>query len=143
MVEFDIPPGCKTGSALLSGGIGHELPDGTLDDVSFILQEVPHERFTRVQDDLVLEIQIPWAEIFRSQPRKVYVRGIDGEDIFVFVDYSRDKNLIGSLSIRGAGMPIRERGKLVGRGNLIVNWEIIHAPTKISSIFWRFFRREA
>lgn len=120
MVEVDIPPGCQPGSAIICRGVGHELPDGTLENVSFILQEATHDRFTRLHDDLLLEIQIPWTEALRWQPKRVCVKGIDGEDISVYVDYSRDKTLTGSLSVRGAGMPVRERGKVFGRGNLIV-----------------------
>lgn len=160
MVEFDIPPGCQPGSEIVYNGVGHELPDGTLEDLTFVLQEISHGRFIRLHDDLLLEVQIPWSETLRWQPKRVCFKGIDGEDIAVYVDYPRDKTLIGSLSVRGAGMPVRNRGKVFGRGNLIVrqvtvrfdrpdltlphcSWEIMPVQTRIRKFIGRFFSRHA
>jgi DnaJ-class molecular chaperone len=120
IVEVDIPSGCQDGSRILCRGAGHELQDGTHQNVAFVIHEATHDRFTRLQDDLLLEIQIPWTECLRRQAKRVCLKGIDGEDISIYIDYSRDKTLTGGLSIRGAGMPARHQGKVSGRGNLVV-----------------------
>ena len=46
--------------------------------------------------------------------------GIDGRSLVIQIDYSRDKSMKGRSIVKGAGMPVRERGQVVGRGNLIV-----------------------
>lgn len=120
MIEIDIPPGCQRGTRIMCRRVGHELPNGKLQDVAFIIEEAPHERFSRLQDDLILEVQLPWSESLKRQPKQVSLRGLDGEEIYIHIDYVREKMLKSSLSVRGAGMPIRDGGKVCGRGNLIV-----------------------
>lgn len=120
VIELDIPPGCQRGTQILCRSVGHEISGGRLQDVAFIVEEATHERFSRVQDDLFLNIRILWTDDLRRQPKKVCIRGLDGEDIGIFIDYSRDKMLNGKFSVKGAGMPIREKGQVRGRGNLII-----------------------
>ncbi|KAF8071851.1 hypothetical protein FPV67DRAFT_1667308 [Lyophyllum atratum] len=120
IIEIDIPSGCQRGTRILCGGVGHELPNGKLQDVAFVIEEAPHVRFSRIQDDLFLEIRLQRTDSLEQRPKKVCIKGIDGEEIGVFIDYPRDRMSTGDLSIRGAGMPIRDGGRVCGRGNLVV-----------------------
>ena len=120
LIELDIPPGCQQGTKILCRGVGHQLPNGSLQDVAFVIDETPHARFTRFEDDLFLDLRISWTEDLRRHSKRVDVRSLDGENLCVYIDYARDKSLTGSYGIRGAGMPIRRQGEVCGRGNLIV-----------------------
>ncbi|EFI27956.1 hypothetical protein CC1G_14447 [Coprinopsis cinerea okayama7 len=106
------------------------MKSGVLQDIAFIIEEKPHARFTRLEerDDLVLDIQVPWADSMRQFGAEASFTGIDGQPLSVFIDYPRTKSTKGRNVIKGAGMPSRQRGKLVGRGDLIVQWEIISEP---------------
>ncbi|GLB40332.1 putative protein folding [Lyophyllum shimeji] len=125
IIEIDIPSGCQRGTRILCRGVGHELPNGKLQDVAFVVEEALHTRYSRMQDDLFVDLQLPWTRSLEQRPKQVHIRGIDGEEISFFIDYVRDTTLKGDLSIRGAGMPIRNGGRVCGRGNLVVQWEIL------------------
>ncbi|RDB26198.1 Protein psi1 [Hypsizygus marmoreus] len=138
MIEIDIPSGCQKGTKVLCRGVGHEQPNGNLQDMAFIIEEAPHDRFSRVRHDLLLTVQVPWTDALRRHPKRVYIRGLDGDEMAFHIDYARDKALSGSLSIRGAGMPVREMGKLHGRGNLVVRWELLPPQPRIRQFLNRF-----
>lgn len=139
LIELDIPPGCQQGTSILCRGVGHQLPDGSLQDVAFVIEQATHDRFTRFQDDLFLDLRISWTEDLKRHSKRVGIRGLDGEELSVYIDYARDKLLTGSYGIRGAGMPIRRQGEVCGRGNLIVRWELEFPQSKIRMFFNRFF----
>lgn len=120
LIELDIPPGCRQGTRILCRGVGHQLLDGSLQDVAFMIEEATHDRFTRFEDDLFLDLRVPWTSDLRRHSKRVDFRGLDGEELCVYIEYARDKVLSGSYGIRGAGMPIRSQSGVYGRGNLIV-----------------------
>jgi len=141
IIEIDVPSGCQRGTRILCRGVGHELPNGKIQDVAFVIEEALHTRFSRMQDDLFLDLRLPWMHSLEQRPKKVHIKGIDGEEICVFIDYVRDKMLKGDLSIRGAGMPVRDGGRICGRGNLVVQWEIAPPQTRVQRLFDRPWKR--
>lgn len=84
------------------------------------MEEAPHDRFIRLFDDLIMEVHLPCIDTLRKQGGKIPFLGIDGTSLVAQIDYPRDKLLKGRYIIKGAGMPIRERGRVVGKGNLVV-----------------------
>ncbi|KIM36178.1 hypothetical protein M413DRAFT_14139 [Hebeloma cylindrosporum] len=106
IIELDIPAGCRPGTRILCRNIGHEWTP----------------------------VRLPWVDSLRKQGGKVPFIGIDGRGLMIQIDYPRDKNMKGRSVVQGAGMPIRERGQVVGRGNLIVQWVVaFHLPLTIPS----------
>jgi hypothetical protein len=120
VIEIDIPAGCRPGTRILCRNVGHEWKPGAFQDIAFIIEEVPHDRFIRIFDDLIMDVRLPWVDGLRRQGGKVPLMGIDGRNLVVQIDYPSDKNMKGRSIVKGAGMPVRERGQIVGRGNLIV-----------------------
>ncbi|KAG6845484.1 hypothetical protein H0H87_008844, partial [Tephrocybe sp. NHM501043] len=120
IIEIDVPSGCRRGTRILCRGVGHELPNGTLQDVTFIVEEAPHVRFSRIEDDLYLDMRLPWTDRFTQRPERVGVRGIDGEEIILIIDYMQHKMLQGEVCVKGAGMAVRNKGQVVGRSDLII-----------------------
>ncbi|PPQ94471.1 hypothetical protein CVT25_001104 [Psilocybe cyanescens] len=131
VIEIDIPSGCRPGTRILCRNVGHEHKPGIFQDIAFIIEEAPHDRFVRLFDDLVMDVRLPWVDSLRRQGGKVPFMGIDGRSLIIQIDYPRDKKLVGRSIIKGAGMPVREQGKIVGRGDLIIQWEILPPKTKI------------
>ena len=119
-IEIDIPPGCRPGTRILCRNAGHEWKPNSFQDITFIVEESPHDRFIRLFDDLIMEVRVPWVDGLKRQGGKVPFVGIDGRNLMVQIDYPRDKNMKGRSIIKGAGMPIREGGRMVGRGNMVV-----------------------
>jgi DnaJ family protein B protein 4 len=125
IIELDIPAGCRPGTRILCRNIGHEWTPGVFQNIAFVIEEAPHDRFIRMFDDLIMEVRLPWVDSLRRQGGKVPFTGIDGRGLVIQVDYPTDKNMKGRSIVQGAGMPIRERGQVIGRGNLIVQCVIV------------------
>ncbi|KAH0585258.1 hypothetical protein H2248_008500 [Termitomyces sp. 'cryptogamus'] len=138
IIEINVPSGCRSGTKIICRGVGNELPNGTLQDVVFVIEEAPHPYFSRVEDDLYLDINIPWTDSLAQRREKVKIKGIDGKELLVCIDHARHKMLKGELYVRGAGMPIRARGKVIGRSDLVIRWEIQTPPTRIRHFLGRF-----
>ncbi|KAG9315235.1 hypothetical protein JVU11DRAFT_4369 [Chiua virens] len=105
---------------------GHQRKDGTLQDVVFLVEEVPDDRFSRVKDDLFLDVCIPWADPLADDGGELCIQGIDGKEITFTLPYPiYDKATEGQVLIKGAGMPIRDGRKSIGRGDMIVRWRVV------------------
>ncbi|KAF9532475.1 hypothetical protein CPB83DRAFT_623906 [Crepidotus variabilis] len=141
VIEIDIPPGCKPGTRIVCRNVGHEWRPGSFQDIAFIIEDVPHDRFVRLFDDLVMEVRLPWAGCSKNHGGKVPFMGIDGRSLVVEVENPKDKAMRGRSIVKGAGMPVRERGKVVGRGNLVVQWEILPRKPKFLHFMKRLFGR--
>jgi DnaJ C terminal domain len=128
--DVDIPPGCRPGSKVLFHGVGDERADGTLQDVVFVIEEASHERFRRVKDDLIVDVklQLPGSRRGEVGPR-VALEGLNGEMLDFVIDYPTDRTLLnGRVVVPGAGMPVRRKGEIVGRGDLLVRWVLSFVP---------------
>lgn len=137
-IYVDVPPGIRSGTRIVCPRTGHQRKDGTLQDVIFLVEEVPHGGFTRVKDDLFLDICVPWVDTLAEQGADICIDGMDGEEIIFALPYPiYDKSTEGQLLVKGAGMPIREGRKTVRRGDLIVRWQVVFShPSK-----WENFKK--
>jgi hypothetical protein len=118
VVKITIPEGTLVGTKIRCPGVGHERQDGTFQDVVFIVEERPHDRFHRVKDDLFMDMLVPSADQLAEDGGDISVKGIDGTEIMVNVPYPVDQTSTeGKLVVKGAGMPFRK-----GRGDLIVRY---------------------
>lgn len=116
MIAIDLPPGTLSGRKIRCPGCGHQRKDESFQDVVFIIQEKPHDRFERKDDDLIMDVYVPYADRLVEDGGDITLEGIDGELIQVNIPYpdqsSREE---GRVVVKGAGMPFRK-----GRGDLIV-----------------------
>jgi len=116
LVVIDIPQGTYAGTKIRCPGIGHERKNGTRQDVVFIVAEKPHNRFQRLEDDLVLDVLVPYVDQLAEQGGDITVESIDGTMLIVNIPYPIERNSTdGQVIVKGAGMPCRD-----GRGDLIV-----------------------
>jgi hypothetical protein len=118
LVVIDIPPGTYAETKIRCSGIGHERKDGTRQDVIFLVTEKPHNRFQRVEDDLFLDVLVPYVDQLAEQGGDISVEGIDGVELAVNIPYPIDqKSTDGKVVVKGAGMPFHK-----GRGDLVVRY---------------------
>lgn len=131
-IYVDVPSGIRSGTRIVCPRTGHQRKDGTLQDIIFLIEEVPHGSFTRVKDDLFVDVCVPWVETLADQGANICIDGMDGEEIIFALPYPiYDKSTEGQLLVKGAGMPVREGRKTVGRGDLIVRWQVVFSqPSK-------------
>lgn len=135
-VNVDIPPGgYKNMTQMRFEGIGNQRKsDGTFQDIVFVVQEVLHDRFIRIQDDLVARIELTWDEALQKED-VILVDGLDGEKVEVPIPRVPDDNK--EIRIPKAGMPVRNsKDEVVGRGDLVIRWEFVF-PQKQSGSKWQ------
>jgi DnaJ C terminal domain len=133
ILNVDIPPGCRPGTKIFYPGVGHERPDGTLQDVVIVIEQVPHERFGREKNDLVLDVDLLWMKTLEAEKAEILLEGLNGESFEFVINYPVDKSTRGRYVLSGGGMPIREGRSVVGRGDLIVRYIFFFVPSALSS----------
>ena len=119
-VNVDIPPGgYKNQTQMRFEGIGNQRKsDGTFQDIVFVIQEVLHDRFIRIQDDLVARIELTWDEDLQKED-VILVDGLDGERVEVPIPKVPDDSK--ETRMPKAGMPTRNsKDEVVGRGDLVI-----------------------
>ncbi|KAF8656262.1 hypothetical protein AX16_002698 [Volvariella volvacea WC 439] len=140
ILDVNIPQGCRDGTKILCKGVGHERRDGTLQDIAFIVKEASHDRFLRIDDDLYVDVRLPYIESFRRERGRVHIEGLSDEKWWIEINYPKTKSWQGLYPIEGAGMPIRKDSKVVGRGRLVVRWEMAAPEPTPSFPFFRNFK---
>ncbi|KAF8627050.1 hypothetical protein AX17_006390 [Amanita inopinata Kibby_2008] len=118
------------------------------------------------EDDLVMEVRLPWVDRLKDEKAKVVVMGVDGKELVfevdcrggrIIKDRDRDKEkgkMTGVYLVEGAGMPVRDSSVKHGsgdsgkdtttgaskRGKLFVRWEVFYS-TSSSSSKWESFKQ--
>ncbi|KAI0342705.1 DnaJ-domain-containing protein [Trametopsis cervina] len=154
-VDVQVSPNWHSGTRIRVPGVGNERKDGSYQDIVFLVEVEPHPTFTREGDDLVVAVQVPWADPHtRPYPstdstacpsedeEEVYLKMLDGQEHALPIPRSLVEAADGTR-VKGAGMPIRKHGKNVGRGDLIVKWEFIFPDEEKESsrASWQTFKR--
>jgi DnaJ family protein B protein 4 len=112
-------PGWKSGTKVRYKASGNEREDGTAQDVVFVVEEKPHDRFTREGDDLIAKLPISLVEALTNGGGTRTVEGLDGRKIQVPLPSGVVKPGAESR-VPDHGMPIRKQGSLKKKGDLIV-----------------------
>lgn len=102
VVEINIKPGWKTGTKLTYAGKGDIAPDGTAQDVVFVIQEKPDSEMTREGDDLKIKLKLSLKEALTGFSR--IIQTLDGKKLKV--GQSRPVQPGQVITFPGRGMPI-------------------------------------
>lgn len=107
--EIKVEPGYKAGTKVTFGHKDHNLP--SVGNVAFVIEEKEHSDFERDGDDLI------YKNKFDKSNKKIEIETIDGKLIDVLTEGTKVGK---TITISNEGMPIRKKGKLVGKGDMIV-----------------------
>lgn len=118
-LEVYVPPGTSGGTEIVVEGVGNERKDGSMQAIVFLVKEEKHERFTRMQEDLLMEVRLPWVDSLNRESGRVYFQRIDGGECMFNVDYHMDGLLSGTTVIADAGMPLCDG---FGRGRVVIRY---------------------
>lgn len=119
ILQVHIDPGMKDGQRVVFSGEGDQEPGITPGDVVFVVDERPHDKFTRKGNDLYYEAEVDLLTALAG-----------GEIAFPHVsgDYIKATILPGEVIAPGSlkvienqGMPVYRQG---GRGNLFVKFSV-------------------
>jgi len=116
VIELPVRPGMKQGTKFTFKRLGNEEPGYEASDIIFTLKEKKHERFIRVDDDLIYTHNVSLKEALEGGT--VIAKGIRGENIRIPYGPLRDTNA--ELSIPEKGMPSKKglNGKMIVKFNV-------------------------
>ncbi|KAJ6264812.1 hypothetical protein Dda_0964 [Drechslerella dactyloides] len=124
ILDIAVRPGMKAGSKFKFTGVGDEISEGGMQDLHIILEEKPHERFTRDGDDLITTLDISLKEALTGWSSRVV--NIEGNSIPV--SHAGPTPPSWSMTFPDHGMP---KAKSKDRGNLVVRVNI-KFPTSLT-----------
>ena len=118
-LDVTVPLGSRDGTEVIATNVGNERKDGTRQDIVFLVKALKHNRFSRVRDDLLLEVRLPWVDSLSEKEGEVRVNGIDEKEYAFHVNFCQTGFLTGTTIIPNAGMPHRGGD---GRGRIVVRF---------------------
>ena len=130
VIEIDISPGYKAGTKIRFPHAGNEREGEEAQDLVFVVEEAPHDRFTREGNDLITTEKLALVDALTGTLSTRTITGLDGKKIPVAVPGPVVKPGA-QTRVPGHGMPIRKDGQVRSRGDLIVKWDIVF-PDKLS-----------
>jgi DnaJ family protein B protein 4 len=119
LADVDIQPGWRKGTKIRFPHLGNERKGELPQDIVFVIEEIPHDRFTRVGSDLVTEAEISLAEALACDGGVYKLVDLDGR----YVKIPLPTGIIrpgDETKVVGRGLPIRKAGKIIGKGDIIV-----------------------
>ncbi|KAF9069009.1 hypothetical protein BDP27DRAFT_1294502 [Rhodocollybia butyracea] len=135
VLDIQIHPGWKSGTKIRFARAGNEQSNGEAQDLVFVVEEKPHERFKREGNDLICRVDIPLLEALTHdegvRARKETVEMLDGRKLQVAIPAGIVKPGQ-EMTVSGEGMPIRKDGTVKKKGDLIIKWNVVF-PDKITA----------
>ncbi|KAH7106317.1 DnaJ-domain-containing protein [Auriculariales sp. MPI-PUGE-AT-0066] len=124
VLDVPIHAGYKAGTKVRFPRAGNEQPDGSAQDLVFVVEEKPHDVFTRDNNDLVATLKIPLVDALTgSGATSRTLTHLSGKKVAVKVPPAVVKPGQ-ETRLSGQGMPIRKGGATGSFGDLIIKWEI-------------------
>jgi DnaJ family protein B protein 4 len=124
VLEIQVLPGWKSGTKIRFPRAGNEQPNGEAQDLVFVVEEKPHEVFTREGDDLICRLKIPLVDALTGVDGKKTVVALDGRKLQIPLPGGVVKPNQ-ETRIPNEGMPIRKQGSVKKKGDLIVRWDVV------------------
>lgn len=131
VLEIAVQPGWKQGTKIRFPRAGNEAADGSSPDLVFVVEDKPHPRFKRQENDLIANVDIPLVEALTNESgTKKQLEHLDGRKLQIQVPPGVVKPGQ-ETRVTGEGMPIRKKGA-TGKGDLIIRWEV-HFPDRLTA----------
>lgn len=124
VLELQILPGWKSGTKIRFPKAGNELPSGDSQDLVFVVEEKPHERFVRDGNNLSTKVPLPLVDALAGDGGKRVVETLDGRKLQVPIPLGIVKPGQ-QTTVPGEGMPTRKEGSVRKKGDLVVKWDIV------------------
>lgn len=124
VLEIQVIPGWKSGTKIRFPRAGNEQPNGEAQDLVFVVEEKPHEVFTREGDDLICRLRIPLVDALTGVDGKKTIVALDGRKLQIPLPGGVVKPNQ-ETRIPNEGMPIRKQGSTKKKGDLIVRWDVV------------------
>ena len=124
VLEIQVYPGWKSGTKIRFPKAGNEQPGGESQDLVFVVEEKPHERFTRDGNDLLTTLKLPLVDALTGTGAKQVIEALDGRKLQIPTPAGIVKPGT-TVTVPGEGMPIRKEGSVKRKGDLMVKWDVV------------------
>lgn len=135
VLEIAYKAGWKKGTKIKFAGAGHEDEYGQGQTIVFVVEEKPHGRFKREDDDLVVNLNIGLVEALTggqpgasSESQSRTITHLDGRNIKVPLPRGVIKPNQ-ETRISGEGFPVSKAGSAKKVGDLVVRWNVVFPTT--------------
>lgn len=125
ILTIEVKPGWKHGTTMVFEDAGDELSPGVSQDIQLEIEQKPHPRFNRVDDNLHTTVVITLAEALTGFQKGL--TSLDGRMVAVISNGDLEPG--DKLLIPGEGMPIAQRPGQ--KGNLVVEFKVVY-PKKLT-----------
>jgi DnaJ family protein B protein 4 len=121
-LTIDVKPGWKEGTKITFNNKGDVNRGTEPADMVFVIKQKPHNVFQRVDNDLMMTLDVMAKEV--ASGFKKTIKDIAGEEVVIELKKNQipDSNYI--YKVKGRGMPVRKAGKIIGRGEMLVKFNI-------------------
>jgi DnaJ-class molecular chaperone len=121
VLEIKIPQGIRDGTTIRLAGMGdNSIPNQPPGDLHLKVNIVAHEKFSRMDDDLHMDITITCIEAMLGKPMTIDT--LDGKTLEINISPGTQHGQI--LAIQGYGMPnmhdVRFKGRLLIKVNISI-----------------------
>lgn len=125
ILQIEVKPGWKAGTKIRFPGDGDELPDGSAQDLEFVVEEKPHSTYKRERDDLHMIMSLSLVEALCGFTRSV--KTLDDRELSV----SNKAVTVPGQEMRfpGRGMPSQKDP--AQKGALVITVRVVF-PTQLS-----------
>ncbi|GHJ85804.1 hypothetical protein NliqN6_2206 [Naganishia liquefaciens] len=128
VLEIAYKAGWKKGTKIKFAGAGHEDAHGQGQTIVFVVEEKPHPRFKREDDDVIVSLNVSLADALAGpapgQPTERTIEHLDGRMIKVQLPKPVIKPNQ-ETRINGEGFPVTKVSSAKKVGDLVVRWNII------------------
>ncbi|WVQ82671.1 hypothetical protein IAT38_004803 [Cryptococcus sp. DSM 104549] len=135
ILEVAYKAGWKKGTKIKFAGAGNEDEYGQSQTVVFVVEEKPHNRFERVDDDLIIKLNITLSQALLGPEGggaiSKEVEQLDGRRIQVSPPEGQIVQPGQETRIAGEGMPVSKAGSAKKAGDLIVRWNVVF-PSRLT-----------
>ncbi|KAJ3688434.1 hypothetical protein LUZ61_017598 [Rhynchospora tenuis] len=126
ILTIDVKPGWKKGTKITFPDKGNEQPQQLPADLVFVIDEKPHDIYTREGNDLIIHQTIPLVDALTGTT--VNLKTLDGRDLVIKLTDVVTPGY--ELVVAKEGMPVvKEHGK---RGNLRIKFDVSF-PSRLNS----------
>ncbi|WWC66189.1 uncharacterized protein I206_100090 [Kwoniella pini CBS 10737] len=135
ILEVAYKAGWKKGTKIKFAGAGNEDEFGQSQTVTFVVEEKSHNRFERIDDDLIIKLNITLSQALLGPEGggaiTKEVEQLDGRRISVSTTEGQIVQPGQETRIQGEGMPVSKAGSAKKKGDLIIRWNVVF-PTRIT-----------
>lgn len=121
-IVVEIKPGWKEGTKITFANKGDIYPNEESADIIFVIKQKPDEDFTRDDNNLIVTLDLPLVDALNGFNK--IIKDIEDNDLNII-----ERNGIPTSNyihiIKNKGMPIRKSGQVVGKGDLLVKFNVI------------------